>query len=74
MRKLVLAGTILTMIAGCSDLPIDGLSRSGWDGPASMPPIGYNSDTWVDARGCVFFATASGWVPHVGGNLRQVCR
>ncbi len=74
MRKLVLSGVVLTLIAGCSDLPIDGLSRSGWDGPASMPPVGYSGDTWVDNRGCVYFATASGWVPHVGRNLRQVCR
>ncbi len=74
MRKVVLTGVLAVMVAGCSEVPVDGLSRAGWDDPASLPPIGYKNDTWVDAKGCVFFATGSGWVPHVGGNLKQVCR
>ena len=74
MRKLFLFGVLAVTVAGCSDLPIDGLTRAGWDNPASMPPAGYTRDTWVDARGCVYFSTATGWVPHVGGNLKQVCR
>lgn len=74
MRKVVLSSLILVAVAGCSDLPVDSLSRSGWDGPSSMPPIGYPKDTWVDEKGCVYFSTASGWVPQIGGNLKQVCR
>ncbi len=74
MKKMALFGIIAATLSACSDLPVDGLTRSGWDGPASMPPMGYSSDTWVDQRGCVYFSTASGWVPHVGGNLKQVCR
>lgn len=74
MKKTVLLGMLVATVAGCSDIPIDGLTRAGWDDPISMPPMGYVGDTWVDARGCVYFSTASGWVPHVGGNLKQVCR
>lgn len=74
MRKIVLSGLILVAVAGCTDIPIDGLSRAGWDEPSSMPPIGYPNDTWVDAKGCKFISTATGWVPQIGGNLKQVCR
>ncbi len=74
MRKYIVLAVLAATVAGCSDIPIDGLSRSGWNDPISMPPAGYTKDTWVDARGCVFFATQAGWVPHVGGNLKQVCR
>jgi len=73
MRKVILSCVVAVIVAGCSDIPIDGLSRSGWSGPASMPPSGYTKSTWVDSRGCVFFATGQGWVPHVGGGLKQVC-
>jgi len=74
MKKMVLLVAVAATIAGCSDVPIDGLTRAGWDGPTSMPPLGYALDTWVDERGCVYFATQTGWVPHIGGNLKQVCR
>lgn len=73
MKKLSLLLAAL-VVAGCSDMPIDGISRSGWDGPASYPPAGYSKDVWVDARGCVFFATGQGWVPHIGAGLKQVCK
>jgi len=74
MNKMVLLGVIVATVSACSDVPIDGLTRAGWDDPVSMPPVGYSRDTWVDANGCVYFSTVSGWVPHVGGNLKQVCR
>jgi len=68
----------LVVVAGCSALPIDGMSRAGWDGPANLPPVGYAKETWVDARGCVFFATGStsnrGWAPYIGSGLNQVCK
>jgi len=74
MRKIGLTAVVLATLAGCSDMPVDGLSRSGWDTPTTMPPVGYTKSSWVDAKGCVFFATGSGWVPQIGANLRQVCR
>lgn len=74
MNKMVLFGVIAATLSACSEVPIDGLTRGGWDEPVSMPPTGYARDTWVDARGCVYFSTATGWVPQVGGNLKQVCR
>ena len=74
MRKVFLCGLLAVTVAACGEVPIDSMTRSGWDAPASMPPAGYTRDTWVDARGCVYFSTATGWVPHIGGNLKQVCR
>ena len=74
MRSVVMSGVLAVLVAGCSEVPIDGLARAGWDDPVTMPPVGYSGDTWVDARGCIFFATGTGWVPYVGGNLKQVCK
>lgn len=74
MRKYLVLGLLAATVAGCAEMPIDGLSRSGWDQPSTMPPANYTKDMWVDSRGCVFFATRSGWAPFVGKNLKQVCR
>ena len=77
MKKLSLLLAAL-VVAGCADMPIDGMSRAGWDDPVNYPPAGYTKDVWVDARGCVFFATGTpgnrGWAPYVGAGLKQVCR
>ncbi len=77
MKKIALF-CLAAVVAGCSDMPVDGLSRSGWDAPTSMPPANYTGDTWIDARGCVYFATGNaanrGWVPYVGKGLKQVCK
>lgn len=77
MKKFALIG-IAAVVAACSDVPIDGMSRSGWDDPVTLPPANYAKDVWVDARGCVFFATGTpsnrGWAPYVGVGLKQVCR
>lgn len=74
MRKIMALGMLSVALTACSELPIDSLSRSGWDAPTSLPPAGYDHHTWVDQRGCVFFKTGTGWVPHVGAKLKQVCK
>lgn len=76
--KLVFCVMAAVLVAGCTELPIDGMSRAAWDDPVNYPPAGYSKDVWVDARGCVFFATGygsnRGWAPYVGSSLKQVCK
>ena len=76
MKKIAMV-CVLGVVAGCGEMPIDGVSRAGWDDPVNYPPANYTKDTWVDARGCVFFATGTasnrGWVPYIGASLKQVC-
>lgn len=78
MRSIALGVLAAVTLSACGDIPIDGMSRSGWTEPSSMPPAGYSGDTWVDDRGCVYVAAgragARTWVPMIGGGVQQVCR
>lgn len=49
---------------------------SGLDGPASLPPPGYDSEFWIDSRGCSFVRTGRAenpWVPQVNNSRQPIC-
>lgn len=42
--------------------------------PANLPPPGWDSEFWIDRRGCAYVATASGqWVPQLNLDRSRKC-
>lgn len=52
------------------------VNEPGMDGPSSLPPPGYDSEFWVDSKGCSFIRTGGDttqWVPQVNIQRKPVC-
>ena len=81
MLRAVILSISVVSLGGCAteDRPITFFSllpppAKDLAGPANLPPDGWESEFWVDRRGCAFVATQSGeWVPQLNLNRTRKC-
>lgn len=82
MRKLAALVLAPVLLGGCNSGTGDPITffsllpPSSFDlaAPANLPPEGYDSEFWVDRRGCTYVATAAGeWVPQLNVDRSRKC-
>lgn len=73
---LLRAASCLAVMAICAG-PVSAQTLSSLGGPAEAPPAGYDSEQYVDSRGCVFIRAGYGgqetWVPRVTRDRQPLC-